>query len=155
MGGQNEHRASRGPKAIAWSLAAAGGALVLGAFPANAQQAPPTASADFVCDDAGGAIIRVSIVDDFSTTYDVFIDDELVDDDVTDSDGGFYSYGPVPDGVYNVRVFWNQGETDILDEDLTVDCAVEETTTTTAPTTTTTTAPPAVAPVVEAPTYTG
>jgi hypothetical protein len=153
MGGQNRDRASRGPRAIAWSLAAAGGAIVLGALPVDAQQAPPTASADFVCDDTGGAIIRVSIVDDFSTTYDVFIDDELVDDDVTDSDGGFYSYGPVADGVYNVRVFWNQGEEDILDQDLTVDCAVEETTTT-APTTTTT-VPPAVAPVVEAPSYTG
>lgn len=152
-----------GAVAVGLALALAGGALAVG-VPAGAQQLP-TASADYVCD--GPGYIRVSIVDDFSTTYNVYIDDVLVDEAVTDSDGGTYGYGPYDDGVHNVRVFWNGGEQDILDVDLTVDCVPDETTTTTtaAPTTTTTAAPsstttaaprPAAAgAVVAAPRYTG
>jgi hypothetical protein len=151
----------RAPVAVGLALVLAGGALALGT-PAGAQEVPPTASADHVCDGAG--YILVSIVDDFSTTYNVYIDDVLVDEGVTDTDGGTYGYGPYEDGVYNVRVFWNSAEEDILDVDVTVDCVPDETTTTTAapgssttaaPTTTTTAAPVAAAAVAASPRYTG
>lgn len=153
--------------AVGVALAVAAGALVVGA-PAGAQELPPTASADYVCDGAG--YIQVSIVDEFSTTYNIYIDDVLVDEEVTDSDGGTYGYGPYADGVHNVRVAWISGQQDILDLDLTVDCVPDETTSTTVASTTSTTAatsttvttaataparPAAAAAVVAAPRYTG
>ena len=153
MGGLLTRRHVAASAAI--GLVLAGGALV-GPTTVGAGEARVSASADHECGEEGATIL-VQIEDNFSTTYDVFIDEVLVDDDVTDSDGGVYEYGPYADGVHNVRVFWNDGEEDILDEDLTVACAPEETTSTTTSTTapTPTTEPPSAAPVVVAPTYTG
>jgi hypothetical protein len=128
-------------------------ALVAGTFGFGALAGPvaagvlPTADAFVECRDGEGFIL-VEIVDEFSTTYNVYIDDELVDADVTDSDGGFYSYGPYADGVHNVRVDWLGEELEILNVDVTIDCP-DATTTTAAPTTT------AAAATTAAPRFTG
>jgi hypothetical protein len=88
----------------------------------------PSAEAFASCEDGEG-FINVGITDDSSETYDVFIDEVLVGDDVTDSDGGFYVYGPYENGVYNVVVLWfPDGEFEILNTDVTVDCEAEPTT---------------------------
>jgi hypothetical protein len=128
--------------------------LTLGVFPGSvgAQEVDPTATAVGVCVDSEG-FIDIEIVDDFSTTYNVFIDGELVAEETTDTDGVPVRYGPFEDGVYNVTVEWIGGETDILDEDVTLDCVPDETTTTTAAPTTTTTA--AAAAAAAAPRFTG
>jgi hypothetical protein len=141
--------------ALGLALALVASVIGLGALtaPVSAQEAPPTADAFAECVEGEG-FIQVEIVDDFSTVYNVYIDDVLVDEEVTDSDEGFYTYGPFEDGVYNVRVEWLEDETDILDTDVTVDCVPDETTTTTAAPTTTTTAPAAAA-ATAAPRFTG
>jgi len=117
---------------------------------ASAQELPvPTASAEAACVEGVGAI-RVTIFDEEPYDYDVFIDEVLVDEEITDTDETFIEYGPFEDGVYNVAVGWYQGERLILDTDVTVDCTADVTTTV-APTTTVQVA----AATATAPTFTG
>jgi hypothetical protein len=62
-----------------------------------------------------------------------------VAEDVTDSDGGFYTFGPYPNGLHNVVVEWFFDATIvILDADVLVECEGQPTTvpTTEAPATT-------------------
>ncbi len=149
----DETKSLRGPvKASMLALAVA--AVVLALFPGSvgAQEVPPTATAVGECVDSEG-FIDIEIIDDFSTTYNVFIGGELVAEETTDTDGVPVRYGPFEDGVYNVTVEWIGGETNILDEDVTLDCVPDETTTTTAAPTTTTTA--AAAAAAAAPRFTG
>jgi hypothetical protein len=142
----------RVPVAVGAALALAGGTLAVSMFPgtASAQQLPPTASAESACVDGVGAI-RVTITDEDSYTYIVLIDEELVADGITDTDGTYEEFAPFDDGVYNVVVGWNDNEEYILDVDVTVDCAAEVTTTL-APTTTTVAVADA---AVTAPAFTG
>ncbi len=148
------------------ALAAGGASILVTAAlmaPAGAGQPlpDPTASADVSCRNDEG-YIHVSIVDDFSTTYDVVIGGIVVDPAITDTDGGVNTYGPYADGDYLVEVEWLDEEVNILEETVTIDCIPDGTTTTAAPTTTT--APPeqvaptttaAPAPIAVQPTYTG
>jgi hypothetical protein len=127
-------RRFRVPAAVGAALALAGGTIAMVAFPGTVSaQTVPTASAEAVCTPDGGAI-RVSIVDDVSDEYDIIIGEEVVDSDVTDTDGGFYEYGPYADGEWTVIVDWIDGEETILDTVVTVDCAAAPPTTA-APTT--------------------
>jgi hypothetical protein len=125
---------------MAVGLAAAVLTVVAFASPVQAG-AEVAAEASGRCADGQG-FIDVAIIDDFSTTYNVYIDDELVDEGVTDSDDGVYTYGPFDDGVYNVRVEWLPDlPEEILNVDVTLDCGSDATTTeTTAGTTTAATA---------------
>lgn len=105
-------------------------------------QEPPSAAVEDACD-AGEGFILVEIVDEGDSTFDVVIDDELVDEGIPESGDDVYAYGPTDDGTYNVVVVWVETDEVILDTDVTVECAPEVP----APTTTTTTvAPPAAAP---------
>jgi hypothetical protein len=118
-------------------------AMVVAPHAVGAQEPdPPTASAEAACIDGEGAIVVV-ISDEISTTFNVFIDDELVDEDVFGSGDEGYAYGPFDDGTYNVVVVWFDEEEVILDVDVTVACTEEPTTTTT-----TTSVPPAPASTV-------
>jgi len=126
-------------------VVAAGALLAIGSFSGVADAGDqPTATADASCE-GGEGFINVSIVDDSSEVYDVFIDDELVDEEVTDTDGGVFTYGPYENGVHNVVVVWfPDGPFEILNVDVTVDCEpVDTTSTTEAPTTTAGVAPAA------------
>jgi hypothetical protein len=136
------------------------GALVAVAGLAGAVQAQeppePTAQAVAECDGEVGLIV-VDIFDDSSETYDVYIDDELVDSEVTDTDEGTEPlvYETPEDGVYLVDVYWIEGETDILNAEVEVDCVADEPT----PPTTVPVVPvdpgPVTQPVAAEPTYTG
>jgi len=139
----------KGPSAIVAALALAGGAVAVAAFPgiasAGVQQ---TAIAEGACDGPEGVIL-LEIIDSEAVTYDVYIDDVLVDEDITDTDGMTIAYGPYANGSYNVVVV-AANEAVVLDTDVTVDCAAE-TTTTAAPTTVVAVA----AAAATAPTFTG
>ena len=126
----------RAPAAVGAALALACAAVTMVAFPSavSAQTASPPRAPKRRASTAWAASAS-AIVDDASYTYIVLIDEELVAEDITDTDGSFVEFGPYEDGVYNVVVGWNQNEEYILDTDVTVACAAEVTTTV-APTTT-------------------
>ena len=136
------------------AAAAVFGGSVLATGPVSAQEAPGAEAAS-TCDPE--ALILVGIDDVGEDTFDVYIDGELVDEGVTGSGEDVYAYGPVDDGTYNVVVTWLDGDEDILDTDVAVDCGPEPTTTTTtaAPSTTavspSTTVAPTVRPAAAAP----
>lgn len=137
-----------GRRALCVGVASALAAIVAFTGVAFAGETAPTAEATASCS-GGDGIITVNITDDSSETYDVIIDDEVVDEGVTDTDEGTEPlvYTGFADGVYSVVVFWNEDESDVLDTDVTVDCVADET-----PTTTTTPVAPGapVAPAAEA-----
>jgi hypothetical protein len=121
----------------------------------QAQEPPePTAEASAACEGELGLII-VDIFDDSSETYNIYIDDVLVDSGVTDTDEGTEPlvYETSEDGVYLVDVYWIEGETDILNAEVDVDCVPDEEP---APPTVVPVDPgPVTQPVAADPTYTG
>jgi LPXTG-motif cell wall-anchored protein len=122
---------------VSLAALAVGGVVAVSSGPVAGQDIP-TASATAACDGSTGQI-QVSIVDDFSTTYDVIIDGATVASGITDTDGGVETFSPYDDGVHTVVVIWLAEQQTILDTEVTVDCEVPETTTTTVAATTTTT----------------
>jgi hypothetical protein len=93
------------------------------------QVAAPTAAVAAECEGELGLIV-LTIADDGEFTYDIYIDGELLEADVT-IDGEEELVIEVEDGDYLVEVDWLQGEGTILEETVTVECAPDETTTTT------------------------
>jgi hypothetical protein len=97
------------------------------------QGAPqPTAEAFAACEGETGLIV-LSIADQSQETYDVFIDGFLVDPEVTDTGGEPFVYETSEDGSYPVDVYWIEGDVDILNAQVDVDCQPDATTTPTAP----------------------
>jgi hypothetical protein len=145
-------------KLTAGAIAALAFAFTAVTLPASAGQEPTVQVTTDCRNDEG--YIHVFIEGPSEETYDILVDDVLVGDAV---DEGTHNYGPFADGTYNVVVLWfPDGEDELLNEDVVIDCVPDETTTTAAPTTsttvleTTTTAaaePPAPLPVT--PNYTG
>ena len=129
------------------SSALIGGLLIA---PAGAQTGP-SATAEASCEDGAG-VIEVTITDPTeSFVFDVYIDDELVAEEV---DPGVIGMDGIENGTYEVGVDAIDAADDVIEvltTDVTVDCAAAPTTTTTTPVPTTTEAPaPATAPAAAA-----
>ncbi len=122
--------------------AVAAGALVGGLLvaPAGAQTGPSATAVATCVDGVGG--IEVTITDPTeSFVFDVFIDDELVAEEV---DPGVVGMAGLENGTYEVGVDGlevDEDPVDVLTTEVTVDCAAAPTTTTTAPPTTAAPAP--------------
>jgi len=93
---------------------------------------PPTAQATAACDGEIGLIL-LSIQDESDETYDVYIDGFLVDQDVTDTGEEPFAYETPEAGTYPVDVYWIEGDVDILNAEVEVDCEPDDTDTPTAP----------------------
>ena len=145
--GSTRARTSRRLVATAVASSALIGGLLIA--PAGAQTGP-SATAEASCEDGAG-VIEVTITDPTeSFVFDVFIDDELVAEEV---DPGVIGMDGIENGTYEVGVDAIDAADDVIEvltTDVTVDCAAAPTTTTT-PVPTTTEAPaPATAPAAAA-----